>query len=118
LETELDLEVPVSVLSKALNKLEVVEINLSNIGLDHALEFFRQMSRETNLKTVFLYVEETYPSIPAKILSRGINKLESFIAFDIQFTSFQLKTILDDMAKDSSKLKKLRIQYPQEDLPV
>jgi len=115
-------EISGPVLGKALNKLESIYIGFSNsnLGPDNVLEFFRQMSRETNLKTVNVGFNDplTLAHIPAKILSRGVNKLSSFTALENPFTPIQLKTILDDMARKNSKIKKLYLDLNNpEDLP-
>ena len=108
-EEDESFEIPAPVLGKALNKLECIWIGFSNsnLGPDHALEFFRQMSRETNLKTVNVELNSplALAHIPAKILSRGVNKLSSFVALENPFTPIQLKTILDDMARKTARLK-------------
>ena len=114
------LEIPAIVLSKALNKLEEVSISFSQLKPEQAFEFFHKMSTNTCLRSVTLAIEDGFPStvqnIPPEVLTSAINNLEIFFAHNIHFSAVQIMVILEDAAKDSSKIKELYLELP-ENLP-
>ena len=110
-------EVPPTVLSKALNKLQVLFLvpahggNVLSSG--QLVEFFNEMSKPTNLQKVVLTIPEaelgSVQSVSAGILTKATNKLQAFMAPGLRFSESQIKAILTNIAKGTSLIRHLNL---------
>ena len=96
-------------LAQALNNLEC---EAANFSAEQMSELFLQMSTETRVSSMFLAGPDTPESplvqaIPANVLSSALGQLEEFSAPQLEFTPAQIKTVLDIVATESSKLRRI-----------
>jgi len=106
-----------SILSSAFNNLQNLYLGKGDLSQEQLFSIFEKMSAKTKLQRVFLTVSDTVPSlvqpIPAIILSKAINNLEVFIAPKFNFSQAQMKIILEEVAAETSKLKRLDLGFTE-----
>ena len=102
------------ILSAALNNLEYLFIGSEggSFSSEQMFEFFLKMSQRTRLQRVGLMGPDNPGSsllqtIPANILSGAIQRLEAFVAPELHFSPGQTKSILDAIAMESSRMKRI-----------
>ena len=102
------------ILSTALNNLKYLFIGSesSNFNSEQMFDFFLKMSQRTRLQRVGLMGPDNPGSpllqtIPADILSGAIQRLEAFVAPELHFSPGQTKSILDAIAMESSRMKRI-----------
>ena len=94
--------IPPKILAKAINNLESVRFDSEvNINEEAMVEIFCQMSEETKLKKIFF--------LPAYILGKGINRLDTFEAPKLLFSTAHLESILGGLKLETSKLKRIHL---------
>ena len=109
LHTDFLKNVPAKILSKALNKLELLCLVSKDDSLtsEQMLHFFKEMSLQTNLQKLVLSLpdakEGSLISVPSDILTKAITKLEVFIAPRLRFSENQIKTVFQKIAIDDTK---------------
>ena len=105
--------IPPKILAKAMNNLESVRFDSEVfINEEAMLEIFRQMSEETKLQKIFFNGPDTsglFKGIPAFILGKGVNRLDTFEAPKLLFSTAHLESILGGLKLETSKLKRIHL---------
>ena len=97
------------ILAKALNNLEWLYIGYCSLSPQQLLSFFQQLSSNSNLgKINFFFQDSSAPLlslVPCNVLSKGLNNVEEAVIPYLELSDCQMKKILEDVAKDESKIK-------------
>lgn len=116
--------VPAKILSKALNKMELLIISgEESLSSDQLMEFFREMSHQTNLRSLLFNFpdssEGSLLSIPADVLIKAINNLKILSVSRLNFSGNQIKSIFNNIAtNDSCRIRHLKLSYWDDFSPV
>ena len=109
------------ILAKALNNLESLKFENDTyvcLSLEvWELLFHGIANGQTTLQKIILNPAPTnglpliklFPSMPPSVLGKAINRLDTFIAPRLKFSTDQLVSILSGMKLESSKLKKIHL---------
>ena len=109
LHTDFLKNVPAKILSKALNKLELLCLvsKEDSMTSEQMMQFFKDMSQQTHLQKLVLTLpdakEGSLISVPADILNKAVSKLDVLIAPRLRFTESQIKAVFQNIATDKSK---------------
>ena len=116
--------VPAKILSKALNKMELLIISgEESLSSDQLMELFREMSHQTNLRSLLFNFpdssEGSLLSIPADVLIKAINNLKILSVSRLNFSGNQIKSIFNNIAThDSCRIRHLKLSYWDDFSPV
>jgi len=104
---EVDLSaVPANTLSKAVNKIEEVELSKTSLTIYQGIYIFSIMSEET--KIFKLKIDNNDLSMaPADFLSKGANKLSEVDLCSTKLTDVQITAIFLEMLEDNSAIQKI-----------
>ena len=106
------------ILGKALNKMEFLTLSgqQNSLSSDQMLEIFREMSCQTNLRSLELNLPDTrvdsisVRSLPADILTKAINNLTRLKAPNLSFSGSQIKSVFQNIAtNDSCRIRHLKL---------
>jgi len=101
--------IPSSTLAKAFNNLEWLYIGYCSLSPQQLLSFFQQLSSNSNLNKINFFFQDSSPPllsvVPCNVLSKGLNNLEEAVIPYLELSDCQMKRILEDVAKDDSKIK-------------
>ena len=102
--------VPIEVLAKAFNNLEILKLTSITLSADHVKSFFIQMKEFTALKNLEVDTKNTnINSVDARIFSRGIMKVAKVTLNYTYLTSEQLEMLFQQIPKTDSVLSHLDI---------
>ena len=106
---EVDLSaVPANTLSKALNKIEEVEMSKTSLTIYQGIYIFSIMSEET--KMCKLKIDNNDLSmVPSDFLSKGANKLLEVDLCGTRLTDAQITAIFLEMLDDNSVIQKIAL---------
>jgi len=112
-------EISPVVLAKALNNLDSVYIGHCTLSAAQMLCFFEQLVNKSTLKKIHFVLNDldsnVLAPIPSDILGKALAKLDAIVMPDIMLSTKQLKNILEEIAKNSSTVK--RLDLGNDDIP-
>ena len=106
---EVDLSaVPANTLSKAINKIEEVELSKTSLTIYQGIYIFSIMSEETKISK--LKIDNNDLSMaPADFLAKGANKLSEVDLCGTKLTDVQITAIFLEMLEDNSTIQKIAL---------
>jgi len=97
-------------LAKAMNNVESIIIGHS-LAPDQLVSFFQELASKSSLKKLFFMFKDSHhhllANIPANILSKGLNKLDTVVMPHLMLTNNQMEKMFEGVVKDSSNIKSL-----------
>jgi len=97
-------------LAKAVNNVESIIIGHS-LAAEQLLFFFQQLASKSSLKKLFFMFQDSHhnllANIPANILSKGLNKLDTVVMPHLMLTNNQMEKMFEGVLKSSSNIKSL-----------
>lgn len=97
-------------LAKAMNNVESIIIGHS-LAAEQLLSFFQQLASKSSLKKLFFMFQDSHHSllanIPANILSKGLNKLDTVVMPHLMLSNNQMEMMFEGVLKSSTNVKSL-----------
>ena len=103
--------VPARILSEALNKMELLILYGPKISPEQMMEIFREMSGQTNLRSLTLDLPDSIVPLPADLITKAINNLTRFEAGKLNFSESQIMSLFHNIAtNDSCRIRHLNLR--------
>ena len=97
-------------LANAINKLESIIIG-HPLAPKQLLSFFQQLAGKSSIKNLFFMFKDSQhnllASIPANILSKSLNKLDTVVMPHLMLTNNQMVEMFEGIARSNSNIKSL-----------